>query len=299
MRLSLWPLGASLMATLAAAADAPSTGIVEVDLMFPRNETYAPGDYLRIIFAVQNTALAGLLGIEVSYRLYNQDEYHDPTVWNPHSIVSSSRRLKWDNLSAASADPFFFETLHHQAMELHATEGRFTLEWTVYWAGCADDSFTAARPGAKSSFLRNDTTHSLDFTLKNGSQPMDPVAATAEGKPCPADLGAAINVTTKTVAVPAAFTSGWTWDGNDACAVLPSGAVEPTPSPCRVRVNEAADKSLSATHAGGCSAQSGGCGQSSSAAAAARPLGVAPFAVAGTAGMAAVVGALGFFVLWV
>ncbi len=305
MRLSfsaIWPLAASFMASVATAADSPSSGIVEVDLMFPRNETYAPGEHLTVMFAVQNTALAGLVGIDISFNLYNQDDYHNSSLYNPHSIVSGSRRMKWDNLTASSPDPFFFDYYFNQAMELHATEGRFTLEWTVYWAGCADDSFTPARPGAKSSFISSHTTHSLDFALKNGSQPMDPIAATAADKPCPAELGAALNVTTKTVAVPAAFTSGWTWDGNAACAVLPSDTAKPTPSPCRVKVDEAAVSSLAASReAEMCSARPGGCAaQSSSAAAgAARPLGVAPFAVAGTAGMAVVVGVLGFFVMWV
>ncbi|KAF3805792.1 hypothetical protein GCG54_00005156 [Colletotrichum gloeosporioides] len=47
-----------LAAFHAAVAVAANSGIVEVDLVFPRNDTYAPTAWFPIVFAVRNSSLA-------------------------------------------------------------------------------------------------------------------------------------------------------------------------------------------------------------------------------------------------
>jgi hypothetical protein len=64
----LCPLAwAVLMAGLMTAGDATATttltpGIFEVDLLFPRNETYTPQALMPVVFAMQNPTLASPLG---------------------------------------------------------------------------------------------------------------------------------------------------------------------------------------------------------------------------------------------
>ncbi|KAK4155344.1 hypothetical protein C8A00DRAFT_13646 [Chaetomidium leptoderma] len=52
---AVWSLVASL-AWLGAIVNA--AGVLEVDLVFPRNETYAPPTYMPVIFAFRNPELA-------------------------------------------------------------------------------------------------------------------------------------------------------------------------------------------------------------------------------------------------
>lgn len=57
---------ASLMAAIATA----NAGIFEVDLLFPRNETYAPQALMPIVFALQNSTLAGPLAAFITWELW-------------------------------------------------------------------------------------------------------------------------------------------------------------------------------------------------------------------------------------
>jgi len=284
---TVWPLMASL-AGLVANAAAAGAGVVEVDLMFPRNDTYAPGanDTLPVIFAVQNAALAAHLNLEVVFGVYDRsDEFLN------HPLALSTVYLRNANLSTLPAnETYFFETQFSQKNDLKATEGRWRLGWLASWQSCVEDSFTGGRP-ADHEFLVDATFwRSVDFIVQPGAQPMDPVAATADGRPCPAELGVAINVTSRTVAVPPAFQPKW--HGGGTCAVVDSSGPKPTADPCRVRVDSAVVASLAASRAAeGCSAKSDSCRQNG----ASRPLAVAPLAVAGAAGLAGMVGALGFF----
>jgi hypothetical protein len=76
--LSLSRTAWSLMAALAclggiinAAEPAVAAGVVEIDLVFPRNETYAPTQWMPVVFAVRNTELARYLIPSMSYSVRN------------------------------------------------------------------------------------------------------------------------------------------------------------------------------------------------------------------------------------
>ena len=65
-----------------------SSGVVEVDLIFPRNETYAPTAYLPIIFAFQNSHLAPFLDplIHINAQLVQNANGSTPQWASPESI---------------------------------------------------------------------------------------------------------------------------------------------------------------------------------------------------------------------
>ena len=281
-----WSLVAAVsLASLGAVAGAAAGGVVEFDVMFPRNDTYAPGDHLPLVLAIQNATLATHLNVDITMHLYNLTELE---------LDEKNRKLftqavgawypplqKWENFSAH--EPYFTSTQFSQKYELNGGEGRWRLVWAVYWESCAGISSTTLSPLDR----WNSTSRNIDFTIERGAQPIDPVAATADGTPCPPEYGVAVNVTSPTVAVGPAPS----WTGDPSCAVVASDWPTPTANPCRVRVDSAVVASMSASRlADMCAARTGHCGQSSAS---------QPLAVAGAAGLAATFGALGFFLLWI
>ncbi|KAH6617545.1 hypothetical protein F5144DRAFT_624221 [Chaetomium tenue] len=83
---------------------------------------------------------------------------------------------------------------------------------------------------------------SVDFTISSGGQPVDLVAATANTKTCPEELGTTIKVTGKHRSV-----SSTAWSGGDTCAVLDISSPTPTPSPCAIKIGSATAASISAS----------------------------------------------------
>ncbi|KAK3291530.1 uncharacterized protein B0H64DRAFT_446177 [Chaetomium fimeti] len=146
---------------LGAVVDAAGSGVLEADLIFPRNETYAPTDSFPIFFAFQNAELAWYLNTDISYTLGNRSD------------------LLGDN-------PF-------------AVEGQWWLSWEVGWQGCLEDSFTRGyKDPDDPGIISNRSRWSVDFTISSGGQAADLATATADYKTCPGELGVAIKVTGET-----------------------------------------------------------------------------------------------------
>ncbi|RYP18678.1 hypothetical protein DL765_003813 [Monosporascus sp. GIB2] len=218
-----------LVACMGPIIDA--AGVLEVDLVFPRNDTYAPTPDMPVVFAFQNAELARFLNPYISYKIRNWDD----SSWN--DSVSFHHDLSWTNWS--SHDPYF---VYHYFDEFN-TEGRWWLTWTVSWQSC--DEGWLSDPFVQSNHRRmisNSSSWSNLFTTENSGQEVDLVAATTN-KPCPEELGVAINVTDKTMEVPY-----WVdWSGGETCAVVAPPTLTPTPDPCRVKIDSAVVASISAS----------------------------------------------------
>ncbi|KAK4158316.1 hypothetical protein C8A00DRAFT_39503 [Chaetomidium leptoderma] len=240
--------------------DAAAGGILEFDVVFPRNETYAPTDSLPVVFAFQNAELAQYLIPQISYTIHNQSNLLG------NDSVSGLRDLTWANWS--SHEPYF-SSASLQNSNRFATEGSWRLTWRLYWESCDEGSLgSVGRPVTFGEV--NSTGWSVDFTLKAGGQPVDLT--------CPEELGVAINVTGTTFNV-----SGGT------CMVVPSVTPTTTPNPCLVKVDSAAAASMSAAwHDTLCQSSDKPADCSSTESTGQR------LAVAGTACLAAAFGALGF-----
>ena len=72
-------------------------GIVEVDLVFPRNDTYRPGS-IPFLFAVRNSPLAVPLTMHIGWTLWESSG-------NKTKTASGDRELLCDELG--QTDPFF------------------------------------------------------------------------------------------------------------------------------------------------------------------------------------------------
>jgi hypothetical protein len=218
---STWILVASTGVVSAAAGK--TTGVVEVDLVFPRNETYAPTPVLPIVFGFQNSELAPFLGLQLSFTVWRWENLSD-------FPVTSSYDLRWANFS--SNDPYF-EYRHFTKFD---REGTWKLTWSVGWANCTEDSL--AKLGNDRLELHSSTSSTV-FTTKDSAQEIDLSAATKQEN-CSEDIGFAFNIT-DTHKVP----TGTEWAGGDTCAAVAPSL--PTPTPCQVRINSAAAASISAS----------------------------------------------------
>jgi hypothetical protein len=185
-----------------------AAGVVEVDLVFPRNETYVPTSTFPIIIAFQNSGLAPFLNPQIYVDIMNLDD-------DRGHAKSPSYDMRWANFS--SSDPY-----HKLRVLNFDKEGRWALAWEVSWDGCTEESL-ATSSGYK-NIMHNKTRRAMIFTTRNAAQEVDLVSAT-NNRNFSEDQGVAISVTT-TLPGPELYK----WDhnnGNGICASLAST----TPAP--------------------------------------------------------------------
>ncbi|KAK7959196.1 uncharacterized protein PG986_004050 [Apiospora aurea] len=184
---------AALLATCAVGgvhAASPTSGILEVDLAFPRNQTYAPTARLPFVFAYQNPELATALNARISF-----------TVWNWANMDNTTAGAIFDlgQANLSSRDPF----LQYNYFPGFEAEGQFLLTWTVGWDNCTEDSLGLTYRSNRIS--HRSKTQSINFTISNSAPVIDLVAAT-DNKDCPQKLGVTIDVT-DTLELPPGWTS--------------------------------------------------------------------------------------------
>ncbi|OBT61058.1 hypothetical protein VE03_09149 [Pseudogymnoascus sp. 23342-1-I1] len=240
---------------------------LEVDLIFPRNESYAPMTWFPIVFAFQNSTRARLLRPSFAYRVVNMDYTNGP------EAMDFYRNLQYENLS--THDPYF---QYDHFERLLTKEGRWRLTAELTWSGCD---------------LMNISYWSLYFTTNNSAPKVDLVAAT-NSKTCPAELGVAINVTDETK--PLSLRESW-GSGLDSCAVV-GNATSITVDPCRVKIDSAIVASMSASlQADLCKREFPPANCSNDDASAAHQQAIIGIPAVGISCLVAAFGALGFFLI--
>ncbi|KAL2825511.1 hypothetical protein BDW59DRAFT_179876 [Aspergillus cavernicola] len=223
-----------LAALLGALASAVS--VVEVDLVFPRNETYSPTEAFPVVWAIQNSAKAQLLNPHVTYRINS---------WG-NSSVRIDRTYPIDVFEAnlSSSDPYLFYRFHEAL-----TPGKWWLTWQVHYQTCDVETLTSHYPFSDAGVFSNTAGWSRMFTISNSTsapdKEVDLVAATANDS-CLDDLNAVvINVTDTTMQSPANLN----YADRDTCAVTTnstSGTPVHTPNPCGVSITPEMAASISA-----------------------------------------------------
>lgn len=210
-----------------------SSGVVEVDLIFPRNETYAPFARLPIIFAFQNSHLAPFLDpiIEINAQLVQNA--NGSTQWTPPDSTYLEQ-LRWANFT--NNDTYFAYPTYQRGIFNFETDGVWQLTWALNWAACTEDSL--AKTNSKDQIMRNRSEHTTTLTIKKGAQKVDLVSGTT-GKSCSRQEGVALNIT-DTLKVP--ISAHWEGQG-DMCASMASPV--PKLDPCRVSIDPTAAASIS------------------------------------------------------
>ncbi|KAH8703903.1 hypothetical protein BGW36DRAFT_370209 [Talaromyces proteolyticus] len=204
----------------AEALTFPAT--VEVDLVFPRNDTYAPAALIPVVFAIQNAQLAASLDPKFQFTVTSASD-------SSNEITTAI--LDLTNATFSRSDPYYALGYIHS---LNGIEGQWVLAWSLSTGNCSGSSDDTVNIG----HLNQNTN--VFFTTKNGTQPPDLVAASADNSTCAAtDDSYTFNVTgTLDVADTIKY------DGRSSCAVL--SPTLPTANPCAAAVNVAAAASISA-----------------------------------------------------
>ena len=232
--------------------DTSKAGIMEVDLVFPRNETYAPptdSKSMPVVFAIQNyVELAPVLEPQIHYIIRsasNPSGDDSDSVGNGYSYQYLHRSFTLPNGSSPE-EPYFVANFLEGVNAL--PEGSWRLTWDVYWISCGD----YYKP-----IVQNQSFRSVDFAIsKNGSSAAKPADLTTaitaaddhdnngdEKTSCAnsEDLGLAINV----AALRTLNHDYYSLDDGKTCAVMANGTA--TPTACRVKIDSAAAASISAS----------------------------------------------------
>ncbi|KAF2160251.1 hypothetical protein M409DRAFT_60159 [Zasmidium cellare ATCC 36951] len=219
-------LAATLASPLARAAASPGT--FEIDLIFPKNDTYAPVQLMPVIFALKNPALASPLDVHIRWLFNQRGNINSPGSW--------SHDIDLRHLNASTSDPYLSIS---SIPSLSGIEGAWALTWILTTGNCSGSEMGVT------SFDNQDNV--IIFTTRNTSQPPDLEAATSPAT-CDKSPGTAFNVTAiEEITIPQNF------DGQSSCAVL--GASPTTRDPCAVTINPSAASSMTAAiSASACSA---------------------------------------------
>ncbi|KAI4685535.1 uncharacterized protein J4E84_006263 [Alternaria hordeiaustralica] len=206
---------ALLLAACMGAANA-ARGAMELDLIFPRNETYAPTEIFPVIIAIQNTELAPFLNPQMTIEFLDLDsQVHSyPTFYD----------LRWANYS--SSDPY----RELKVFTSFNKEGRWRIAWQVRWNTCTEDSLAFLGDG----ITGNGTSRITMFTINNSGKVVDPVPATTNQN-CTNSEAIVINVD-DTLAVPDFIT----WEDYDGKTCASMASTTPAPTPCQVKFDSAA-----------------------------------------------------------
>ncbi|KAK6821398.1 hypothetical protein PG987_015798 [Apiospora arundinis] len=108
--MQILPQAIALLAACAVGgvrAASPTSGVMELDLAFPRNQTYAPAARVPVVFAYQNPELATALNARVSFTAWNWDDMRN-------NVAGATFSLDQANLS--SRDPFLQYGIISQAI---------------------------------------------------------------------------------------------------------------------------------------------------------------------------------------
>ena len=208
-------------------------GIGEIDVIFPRNETFELMPLMPVVFAIQNPAAIGRLYPTLSYGLWPADT-------PPHN------QTKWTNLAVEklpdteSSVSFLLDGI---ANTLN-TESEWEFTWKLRWTNCSTPANGTTFHNEHGLVEEPDfawrpywTGKSIHFTTKKGGNQPN-LTAISTGDKCDDTQVLAFNVT-KTLTAPEGYLEG------RKCAVLESPA--PTPAPCKVSVAPAAASSISST----------------------------------------------------
>ncbi|KAL5341345.1 hypothetical protein BJX70DRAFT_66304 [Aspergillus crustosus] len=222
------------------AAVAESVNVVEIDLVYPRNESYPPTEAFPVVFAVKNTQHAELLNPRITYTIFNADDNNTPASWPSSTPPFELYRSNWTNVT----DPHFVPQRHNGTKP-----GHWQLTWQLTWESC--DVVALNDDESDGGIITHKYTTTRMFTIHNSTaapqKEVDLAAATVDGK-CNDNGGrnaVGINVTDTTMKAPADLNRAH----RDTCVLTTnttSAASASSPDPCSVSIPPEVAASISA-----------------------------------------------------
>jgi hypothetical protein len=217
-RFATFLLAVSCALSTTAAVHFPA--LVEVDLVFPRNETYVPTPVFPVVFAIQNLAAASSIGpLELTWAIWRLDTDDIQQVWGNQTVDQTN-----------STEPYYkYINLWTAGLDGAESARRYQLWWQVEYSACFGKK---ENPGSVSGSRQDNFT----FTLDPNAQQVQPILS-ADLDACPAS-NATIMVKE-------------TWPVNnrpdhDICGVVRNVDVDAFANPCAVKLDHAAASSIAA-----------------------------------------------------
>ncbi|KAI8946256.1 hypothetical protein F4801DRAFT_565162 [Xylaria longipes] len=225
-----WAALFSLLSAVAAKVPHYPTTL-EVDVVFPRNDTYAPADAFPLVMAIQNNFLSQFL------------EFDMVLLWVIFHVDNQS--ISIDAGSFETSPPAYDDQryLVSATTKLNSTEGRFALYWKLGVNNCSIANVNANGTSTVDNLYTNYSNETY-FTLQNAAQPPDLVAATSPDT-CASMAATVLNITGYTPRPGISPIPGLPPEEQLQCPVLRNATVSPTP--CSVRLNQTQAASISAS----------------------------------------------------
>jgi hypothetical protein len=213
-RLTTFLLAVSSTLSATAAADVTFPATVEVDFIFPRNETYTPTPVFPIVFAIQNLAAASPIGpLEISWTIMKDGS--DQPLYAEHTVE--------DNTD--STDPHYVN-LWTGGLDGAEAAGTYQLYWMVIFSRCL---------GQKDSVggISDSRGNNFTFTIDPGAQQPN---LSADLDACPAQNA--------TIMIEESWPVDFKDSPRSSCGVV--SRRDPPASPCAVKLDSAAASSIAA-----------------------------------------------------
>lgn len=202
-----------LLLLISSTIATTTSGTFEVDVLFPRNDTYAPQALMPFVFALQKPALSIGLAASISWGFWLGGNSTDPTfIYN--GIFQPDSPFFTPNLSSV-VEPFY---LTDAVNTLAYPDGPWTFQWSVRVNNCSMQSAAVMYDGA------------VTFTTRKNATAPDLVAATSPGT-CRNATGYAFDVMSV---------------NERSCGVL-GPYVASAANPCALSINKAAASSILAS----------------------------------------------------
>ncbi|KAJ5216556.1 uncharacterized protein N7498_002963 [Penicillium cinerascens] len=217
-----------LLPLLLATNAQQTSGFVEVDLIFPHNESYTTSDLMPFVFAIQNPQLAIWLNpsLEVFISRWDSDRNLQIFPWFLEL---------WKMQQEIRPDPYLIYTSLGNMTSIDAI---YKLEWILTTLSCSG----SAADGSL-NFTQVTQNKTLWFSTKNGAQPLDLVAATKHDT-CAANESLNFDIS-GLEKVPSNDLGNLTY--SPSCPVLANVSLPSvTPTPCAVTINSTAASSITA-----------------------------------------------------
>ena len=164
----------------AAKEETGPTGALQIDLVFPRNETYNPSPIMPIVVSFRNTELLPYLRPSISYEVWNYDNF---------SADSTYGNIDVPSVNESSVNPHIKFNSHLYPFN---TEGTWKLNFHIGWKHCYVSPAEQGRRELEMLDI-NTTDIGVIFTTKGTSKQIDLAAATSRN--CSSPFGVTINVT--------------------------------------------------------------------------------------------------------
>lgn len=207
-----------------AAGQSKVPETVEVNLVFPHNDTYAPVPFIPIVFAIQNFHASRSLFLSFYFKIVGAP-------WWNTTIQEGIMHMEHANYSNNASNLHF---MYDWTNNLNNTKGHWAIIWDLYTANCTD---TGVGPGPlKLNGISQRKV--VYFSTGDGAQQPDLITATNDGN-CEKTGGFTFNITQ---VLDVSELNRYKVH-QDVCPIIAS--VAPTPKPCLAKVDNTAASSIS------------------------------------------------------